>query len=420
MKLYQRNELKDARIFFDKKPPIFLTIFIIFTLFLVITALLVSSILSKTYIVEAQGTITTEDNTYLGSLSDGILVEMKCPEGTMVNKDDVLFTVSNGSEGVQYQSLTNQLEQLQQKITVMDKYIDSLNKGVNKMSNSGLEQEYYGKVEYYLTLIKEESNTTKNNQEQIKKKEEKKQTKQKEITDINTKISTLTTSEEDVAKKEELTSSLETKQSELESLQTEIEQLQQSTSSQANQTKLQLISEVGTARTTVETSKLEIEGQLAAYKSQDSLLEVKANQTGYVHYLTPLKQGMAIQKTQTIAEISKNEDNLKIVEAYINATDITKVKVGDDVNIAINGVNTQKYGTLKAKLEKIDIGTITQETSNGNVVLYRCTISIKEQELKASNGETIKAIKSMPVVARIIYEKETYLDWILELLSFTK
>ena len=61
---------------------------------------------------------------------------------------------------------------------------------------------------------------------------------------------------------------------------------------------------------------------------------------------------------------------------------------------------------------------MTQESSNGNIILYKCKIIINEKELVASNGEKIRAVKSMPVVARIIYEKKIYMDWILEMLNF--
>ena len=107
-----------------------------------------------------------------------------------------------------------------------------------------------------------------------------------------------------------------------------------------------------------------------------------------------------------------------IVEAYIQATDRSKVSVGDQVKVAIQGVNTQKYGTLSGKLTSIDSGTMTQESSNGNIILYKCEVIINEKELVASNQEKIQVVKSMPVVARIIYEKETYMDWILEMLNF--
>ena len=82
---------------------------------------------------------------------------------------------------------------------------------------------------------------------------------------------------------------IESKESELENLITEIGQSGTMTSSQAKQTKLQLVWEAGAAKSSLETNRLEIQGQIDAYQNQDSLYQVKANQNGYIHYLTPLK-----------------------------------------------------------------------------------------------------------------------------------
>ena len=83
---------------------------------------------------------------------------------------------------------------------------------------------------------------------------------------------------------------------------------------------------------------------------------MKASQDCYVHYRSTIKEGVTIQKGQTVAEISTNKDDQMIVEAYIQATDISKVQLNNDVKVAINGVNIQKYGTLNGKLVSIDSG----------------------------------------------------------------
>lgn len=420
MKLYNKEELKDSRIFFDKKPPKFLTIFIVFTLAVLLGSGFVANMLVKPYVVKAQGVITTTDNNYVGSLSDGVVMEVKKEEGSEVKKGDVLFTVSSGVEGVQYKAIAGQLEQSKEKIKAMDKFVKSLNENINHMKNAGIEQEYYGKAEYYLSLINDEYKAKQTAQANIKTKQEKRAAKQAELDSIVQQIAKLTTSEEDIIKKEELESSKQTKVTELETLDTELTDLQQQggASSQAFQTKLQLISELGASRSSIETSIVDLEGQMASYKTQDALYSVKASNDGYIHYLNPIKNGVTVQKTQTLAEISKNANADMIVEAYINAADISKVKVGNDIKVALNGVNSSKYGTLKGKLKSIDTGTITQETNNGNAVYYRCIIHVNDSDLKASDGEVVKAIKSMPVEAQIVYEKETYMDWILNMLSF--
>lgn len=439
MKLYSIDDLKSSRIFFDKKPPAFLSVFILFTLLLLIGSLIVCNFLPKNYIVEAQGTITTEDNTYVGVLSDGVVMEIKKQENDLVKVGDILFTVSNGSEGTQIQAITKQLEQANEKKEAMGLYEKSLNDGVNYLKNDEYQQEYYGKMAYYLSIVNDENKSKSSQQTEINKKKDKLKVKKQELEALKSDLDSLKKQQEKSQNDEvndqeantlnensqvesqisEKQSQIDSKTSEIESLESEADQYnQQSSSSQAEQTKLQLISELGTARTTLETNIVELEGQLGAYKKQDALTEIKATQNGYLHYLTPIKDGVSLQKSQTVAEISQNKEKQMIVEAYIQATDRSKVHVNDEVKVAIQGVNTQKYGTLKGKLTTIDSGTLTQETTNGNVVLYKCQVTIEEQDLKASNGEIIKPVKSMPVVARIVYEKETYMDWLLNMLNF--
>ena len=444
MKLYKIDDLKNSRIFFDKRPPKFLTIFIISVFFILIGALWICTVLPKNYIVEAQGTVTTEDNKYVGALSEGSVIEIKKQENEWVEKGDILFTISTGSEGVQSEAIEKQLDQANEKQKAMDLYEKSLSEGINYLSNEGLQQEYYGKMAYYLSVLEDENNTKTSTENELRKKQEKLQTKKDELTVLQNELSDLKKQQESItienktveddseevvshntentdiqASITEKQSQIETKESEIESLETEIDQSSsQSYGSQAQQTKLQLISELGTSRTTLETNIVELKAQLEAYAKQDNLTEVEASQSGYLHYLTGLKDGMSVQKGQVVAEISENKENQMMVEAYIQATDRSKVSVGDQVKVAIQGVNTQKYGTLSGKLTSIDSGTMTQESSNGNIILYKCEVIINEKELVASNQEKIQVVKSMPVVARIIYEKETYMDWILEMLNF--
>ena len=125
---------------------------------------------------------------------------------------------------------------------------------------------------------------------------------------------------------------------------------------------------------------------------------------------------MSIQQNQTVAEVS-SEDKAYYIEAFVLASDISRVFKEAKVDVAITGVNSQKFGTLKGKVRQIDSGTIFQETKEGNISLYKVTIELETVTLK-HDSETVVLQKDMPVEVRIVYDKETYLDWILELLSF--
>jgi len=438
----------------------FLTIFILFTLLILITAFVISSLLTRTYVVTANGTVTTEDNTFVGSFADGILVELIHEEGSFVEFGDVLFTVSSGNEGLQYQILLSQLEQQESLLVAMDLFEKSLNDSTNHMQNTGIEQEYYARVEHYLKALEEDRENLGHIQEDLDDRRQRLATFNQEINRLGGEIDTLNTRESSlrtqlenapqqpngndenseegtywtvnpevdrlqqeldaaVSDRERLQAERDGKISEREGIEADITHFERRLSeTTAGQTKINLLAELGASRTAAETRITELEGQVAAHQVQDGLYEVRANHTGYIHYLIPLREGMMIQRMQTIAEISENREDQMQVEVFIEARNISKVEIGQDVNVAIDGVNIQKYRTMSGTLASVDIGTMAQETEQGTMIFYRGIVTIHETQLEASNGDVVQLLKSMPVTARIVYERETYLDWILSLLNF--
>lgn len=465
MKLYNKSELRYSRIFFDKRPPAYAFILIFSTLATLIIAFAVSAYLPKNYIVKARGTSVITGTEYVSVLSNGKIVTLHKKEGDSVKAGEVILSLSSGQEGLQTESLSKQLDKLKAKESLFQKYEQSLNEKVNYMANSGEEQEYYGKVEYYLSQLSSEnyndgSQYAKLQEEYTKLNKlvmEKSQLEtdlssyQSQLANLEVELATLsvqetaeTTSDSETSsssadtssnsiqleqlntkisevktKIETTTSSIQGKGTEIESLQSSIREMERSyndPTSQAYNTYAQLISELGTERAANNKSITELEANLGISTGQDRGLTVSASSDGTLHYVTPLKQGMSVQQNQTVAEIA-GSDRETYIEAFVLATDISRVTVGAEVDIAITGVNSQKFGTLKGSVTQIDSGTITQETQNGNISLYKVVVALAELTLK-KDEEIVVLQKDMPVEARIVYDKETYLDWILELLSF--
>lgn len=181
-------------------------------------------------------------------------------------------------------------------------------------------------------------------------------------------------------------------------------------------TYVQLISELGTARSNNGKSITELEANLGVAAGQDKAHSILATSDDILHYIVPLKQGMAIQQDQTVAEISEKEKGY-YVEAFVGSSDISRVSKGAKVDVAIAGVNIQKYGTLQGKVMQIDFGTISQETKEGHISLYKVIVQLESLTLK-HKSKSIFLQKDMPVEVRIVYDNETYFDWILEMLRF--
>lgn len=367
-------------------------------------ALIGAAYIPKNYIVKANGNAVITGTEFLSAIGSGKVVTMHKSEGDTVKAGDVILSLSSGEEGLQAGSLTKQLEKLRAKEVIFQKFEQSLNEKFNHMANSGEEQEYYGKVEYYLTT------TTTNGTEPS--------TPPVAITtdvkaDLDAKISELTT------KIETIKSNITAKDSEIEGQQSSIKDMERTyndPTSQAYNIYAQLISELGTARSNNNKSITELEANLGIATGQDKAHSILAASDGVLHYIVPLKQGMSLQQGQTVAEVSGKEKDY-YVEAFVVASDISRVSKGAKVDVALTGVNSQKYGTLKGKVRQVDSGTIAQETKEGSVSLYKVIIELESLTLK-HESETIVLQKDMPVEVRIVYDKETYFDWILEMLSF--
>lgn len=219
-------------------------------------------------------------------------------------------------------------------------------------------------------------------------------------------------------KKSELATKIETIKSNITAKNSEIEgqKMNIKDMERSYNTYVQLISELGTARSNNGKSITELEANLGIAAGQDKANSILATSDGILHYIVPLKQGMAIQQDKTVAEISEKEKGY-YVEAFVGSSDISRVSKGAKVDVAIAGVNIQKYGTLQGKVMQIDFGTISQETKEGHISLYKVIVQLESLTLK-HKSKSIFPQKDMPVEVRIVYDNETYFDWILEMLRF--
>lgn len=420
MKLYSKEELKDSRIFFDKNPPKFMSIFIIFMVICITFGLFLSTKLNKSYVIVASGTATTSDNRYISMDANGEIIDILKKEGDSVKKGDILFRISDGKENTQSKLLEPQIKNLKAKLSALDVYEKSLDDRTNYLKNTGQEQAYYGKMEYFLSTMQSESFSKGQENEKINETSNKLKQLKEEKTVLQEQYDSLGSEESNSNKKEELKNKMESKETEIEAKQTELKELTaqaKNPSSQADQIFQQLFAELGADRSAATQQLAQLEGQLDASESENELKSIKAENNGTIHYLTTVKTGVAVQVNQTVAEISQNYEDSFVVEANVMAKDISKVNIGQSVNVELQGVNTQKYGTIKGKIEKISSGSLIEQSQQGNLIYYQCIISLDSTELKSSEGDTISIIKSMPVQARIIYDKETYWDWLRQLIN---
>ncbi len=177
-----------------------------------------------------------------------------------------------------------------------------------------------------------------------------------------------------------------------------------------------VLSELGEKRNQIQSQLTELRANEGVATEQDTVHVVTATKSGILHYLQPLSIGMSLQQNQIVGEIATDEEGF-YVDSYIQAQDRSKVEVGQPVNVAVVGVNNYRFGTLSGTVEFIEPGTIQNETAEGVISFYRARVSLDEDFLASKSGEVVKIIRSMPIEARIVYQEESYLEWLLDLLN---
>jgi multidrug resistance efflux pump len=459
MKLYKKEELKYSRLFFDKTPPAYMTFLGFFLMSLIIAGILSLNFIPKNYIVRAQGTIEANDKAYITPLVNGHVIDINQPEGAVVKKGDKLLTLSVGTEGVQESEIDKQISELKQKQAIFDKYEKSLNEKKNHMASQDKEQEYYGKVEYYLSQVKDEASQNQTKSENLAEKEAELavlqgeltkiqaddyaaytttyQRKQEALADLQAKRKKVTETSEAESLDEQIKTfqneladsrreyektaetNIKAKNDEIKAKNQEIKELKNQSQSQSDSTKQQLISELGTARTQTAEKISELSSQKTLKQTDTNLFTLTANKDGIVHYLSPIKVGLGLQAFQPIAQMDKGKDSKLVGEVYISAQDRSKIKVGNTTKLSLAGVNQTKYGVLTGKVKSISDGTITQGSGEQTQVLYQVNVTLDKTTL-TSGEEEILAKASMPTIASIVYEKENYMEWLLEQLNFMK
>ncbi|MEG0328519.1 MAG: HlyD family efflux transporter periplasmic adaptor subunit [Erysipelothrix sp.] len=337
------------------------------------------SYLHKPYIVKAEGNVQLNQSTYLTSSTYGSIESLNKKEGDWVEEDDVILTLSDGKENLQAKYLNEQIINLEEQDVILKQYVE----GLKKQSLTIKEKEsltYYGKLKYYLDVVEEEN-------------------KQK----IST-IQKISSYKEKI--QDEVNSDMR------EEYQSQLEQLEFQRDSQPPSQNIyyQLTSEAGIELNRIQQESLELKKQIDIVTTQNNLYEVRAQESGRIHYLAPVEIGVPLDSNQIFGEI-QNDGDIEI-ESYIPSHNRHKVSLDDDVRIVVHGSNSVQNGSLEGKIRTIDNGVTT--SSDGKISYYVAKVSPTSNKTK-----NIELHHGIPVEVQIVYNKETYLMWLLNLLKFT-
>ncbi len=141
------NELSDSREFYESKPNIFLTMFILLILSLAFFWMYFGHI---DIVVKSEGMIRPNDK--IASISGtfgGTIESVHYEEGSYVKEDDLLFTIEHENVKKELEFYKNQIADVENSLKLLRTYKDSVEDEINYFTNSADEEEYYLKFEGY-------------------------------------------------------------------------------------------------------------------------------------------------------------------------------------------------------------------------------------------------------------------------------
>lgn len=359
------EELKDSQIMFDKNLPPFGYILVCIISVLLIGVLVWSLFTHKSYMIIAQGTITSSESNYVMSSYTGEIKESFMEEGMLVSEGNVLFTVKSTDYDLQEEQLVSNKESYNQQLAQYGKLIQSIKEDKN-LFDAGNEEDtlYYSIYESY-----------------------KAQVAQNEVDASTYKVYGYTD----------------------EQIEAELVKAQ-GKKSELYYTALQ---SAENAKSEISNQLVSVEAQLSAIGNGKSEYEVKATSTGRLHLLSEYKKGMVVQTATPVATITPENANT-MIEAYVSTADMARMQIGDDVQIEVSGLSQTIYGNIKGAVQQIDSNVTTMEGENGNTQMFKVRILPEVDYLVSKSGEKVNLANGMTVEARIIYDKLTYFNYLLE------
>ena len=364
------EELRDCHILFDKQPPAFGFFFLIIISIFLILLLAWSIKTPKVYTIQAQGVVTNEGTNYVMCTYTGEIDQCFMEEGMLVKQGDLLFTIKSTDYDLQEEQLEESRGYYEQVIRQNQRLVKSIKNNKNYFDES-LEEDslYYHAYEHYKVNL--------------------------EQSEANVSL--------------------------LQAYGYTKEQIEQELIKNQKETEKIYYSAIEEAESTITQAKQQIENidaQLLAIQIGQSAYEVKATAAGVLHLLDEYKEGMVLQTTTPVATITAQNCS-NVLETYVTTADRVRIKVGNEVQMVVDGLSQSVYGTISGRVKSIASGiTITQPTETGENKMFRIIIEINDSYLVSQNGEKIDIITGMTAVARIHYDKITYFYYVLEKLGF--
>jgi multidrug resistance efflux pump len=365
------DSLKDSALLYEKSLPGFGYILLLSLLALLVGVVIWSINTPKVYVVKSSGNVQSVNKNYVMAPYTGEIVSIEIEEGYEIEQGEVVVTIKSPELNIQQEQLEGQKNIYEKQIAQYNKLVESIQEDENLFNATDPDDNlYYSQYEMYKSQIEQQK------------------------VDTSTMKAYGYTDE-----------------------QIELEIFK-------NQGKIDEVyySHIRTAEEQILEAQMQLEGidaQLSAIETGQDSYEIRANASGKVHMLIDCKEGMVVQATAPIASIGAENDRYKII-AYVSASNTAMLEGGNEVDIAVAGLQQNVYGTIPGKVLKVDSDVTVPQSSEGSEnaqPYFKVEIKPEASYLVSKDGHKVNLTNGMVVETRIKYDRVSYFDYVMEALG---
>ena len=470
-KIENLEDLTDSRQVMESKPNRFISIFIGMILLIIFIAFLWLWYGEKEEVIKVSGIINFKEKSQVVSNEiNGVVKEFNVKNGEEIKEGDIIYTLDNTSFLTQKENLESQKEKLIKTNEMYDKFIKSVNEGVNYFEETEEEKEFYYKYKSYevgnLVSIsdKESLQSSKNeisnkinelnnfrksiaenvdytnegsiykeqyNNYQISKKEI-----ENNVDQLNTSLSEIKNKESEKEKVEQIEKEIKSNQNSLEKLKSDIviqignsenelndqiktidsniKKLDESNNISKDKNKTTILAQIEEQKSLNNSKLEELDISIKEIDTSIEKCSIKAEVDGKIDIKNELQSGMIVQSGVIVGEIINNESELE-VGLIIPDKDIGKFKIGQIIKYDISSFPYTEFGFINGEIESLSISSnIDEETG---VIYYTGVGSLEKTRVENYNNESFDIKNGMSCEAKIIIGNKRMLYYVLEKLN---
>jgi hemolysin D len=158
------------------------------------------------------------------------------------------------------------------------------------------------------------------------------------------------------------------------------------------------------------------EGELTKQEFKSGLLALRAPQAGIVKDMNLTTIGTVVQPGAVLLNIVPKSEPL-IAEVSIKNEDVGFVQAGQGAKVKLSAYPFQKYGLVEGTVESVAADSNSNDPQKQQAgqqpQSYKAYVKLKDQVLRAPNGEQLRLTAGMAVVSEIHQGKRSVIEYLL-------